>query len=528
MSTYLDVIIGNVPRIVGHMDRNEKSPTYGCFDRQFWHYKVIDFSCARMQEAALTLALLYSKKLKNNPYYKNTNIKKWSIAAINFWRKIQDRDGSFSEWYPHEHSFVATAFTTYAVTEACLNLNYFDDGIERSVKKSADWLCKNNETQASNQCAGSVIALYNSYLLTSETKYKKEAERKLKYLIENQNSEGWFPEYGGADIGYSSVLLDYLMKYYEKTNDKKVLQSCKKLVEFLGYFVHPDNTFGGEYGSRNTEYIIPSGIEKIIDHNTSAKRISESIRIGLSNGLNIDDRYLLYNGYYYVQAADEYKPRKYQHKNKLFKKHFKYAGLFVESTPDYYVVIGTKKGGVVKIFNTKKRELIYDDCGIVGKTKNILVTTQWLDNDYECSYNKNTINISGNLHKINFTLQTPFKTIMSRHVQLIVGKSNNLSMRLKNQLRKKLITKSSTIPIKFQRKIKTSKKRIDISTKIGIEDSTKLRYLSVGGKFSFIYIPSTRYFSDNNMKSFLHTLKEKEIHSLNENKEITFNKTIKI
>jgi len=58
----LDSVLKQVPRLLSLLDRNRFSKTYGSFDRQFWHYKTVDFSGGRYQEAALTLALLYKIK----------------------------------------------------------------------------------------------------------------------------------------------------------------------------------------------------------------------------------------------------------------------------------------------------------------------------------------------------------------------------------------------------------------------------------------------------------------------------------
>ena len=59
---YLREINEQIPRLLGLLDRNPLSCTYGCFDRQYWHYRTSDFACTRSQEAVLTLALLYNNK----------------------------------------------------------------------------------------------------------------------------------------------------------------------------------------------------------------------------------------------------------------------------------------------------------------------------------------------------------------------------------------------------------------------------------------------------------------------------------
>ena len=35
--------LADIPKILTLQDRNPHSPTYGCFDRNYWHYKIIDF-----------------------------------------------------------------------------------------------------------------------------------------------------------------------------------------------------------------------------------------------------------------------------------------------------------------------------------------------------------------------------------------------------------------------------------------------------------------------------------------------------
>ena len=35
--------LDDVAKILTLQDRNPHSPTYGCFDRNYWHYRIIDF-----------------------------------------------------------------------------------------------------------------------------------------------------------------------------------------------------------------------------------------------------------------------------------------------------------------------------------------------------------------------------------------------------------------------------------------------------------------------------------------------------
>ena len=69
---YLHPILKNAPRLLGLLNRNVSSSGYGSFDREYWHYNTVDFSCARKQEAVLTLTLLYLIKHEKNRYYQTS------------------------------------------------------------------------------------------------------------------------------------------------------------------------------------------------------------------------------------------------------------------------------------------------------------------------------------------------------------------------------------------------------------------------------------------------------------------------
>ena len=92
---FLNPILNNAPRLFGLLNRNMSSSSYGSFDREYWHYNTVDFSCARKQEAVLTLTLLYLIKHQKNRYYQSSEILDYIRAAFTFWTKIQNGNGSF-------------------------------------------------------------------------------------------------------------------------------------------------------------------------------------------------------------------------------------------------------------------------------------------------------------------------------------------------------------------------------------------------------------------------------------------------
>jgi len=464
--TYLNEILNQSQRLIGLMDRNPMSETFGCFDRQYWQYTITDTPSARCQEAALTLTLLYTIKHKKNPYYKKEIILKWIKAAINFWTKIQEKNGSFNEWYPKESSYVATAFSSYAISETLLLLKIKNKKALNALKNASNWLLRKTEKRVLNQESSISILLLNLYLLTKNPKYKRESSKRIELMRKNQNSEGWWNEYNGPDIGYLSLTIDYFTKYYQKTKDKRVLPMLNKAVDFISYFIHPNLTFGGEYASRNTEYLIPSGFEFLAQHNKTAASIADSIRSSLSkrttiSPFSLDDRYLTYIGYNWLQAHINAKRLSKTHKKheKDFTKKFPNANILIKSSERYYIIINYSKGGSFKLFRKGLTPIC--DSGIIVETSKEKLTSA-LKGKNKISISNNSISIKGKLLKMKSNVLSPAKNLLVRGFQGSLGRIEGISMYLKEKMRDRLITKNLTSNVQFSRKIDINKDRIII------------------------------------------------------------------
>lgn len=120
--------LAQIPKILTLLDRNLHSPTYGCFDRNFWHYKIIDFPSGMAQEFVLPLALAYSLEIPNNPYYLQEMIRKWVEAGILYASHSAHSDGSCDDYFPFERASGATAFSLLASIESyqILGLNNYE------------------------------------------------------------------------------------------------------------------------------------------------------------------------------------------------------------------------------------------------------------------------------------------------------------------------------------------------------------------------------------------------------------------
>ena len=94
--------LNQIPKILTLQDRNPHSPTYGCFDRNFWQYKIIDFPSGMSQEFVWPLALVHELALPENDYYREPAIKAWAEAGIVYAARSAHEDGSCDDYFPFE------------------------------------------------------------------------------------------------------------------------------------------------------------------------------------------------------------------------------------------------------------------------------------------------------------------------------------------------------------------------------------------------------------------------------------------
>lgn len=287
LDRFRGVVLSQIPRVLGLGDRDPSSETYGCFDRTYWHYRLIDFANVRFQEASWLLALLYSTNFEGNLYYRNEKIKQWTEAAIRFWISQRHRDGSFDEAYPNERGFCVTAFSTLAVTESMLLLG---SDLESSLEKTGEWLSRHTNPDVSNQMAASAWALLNLYRLTHEKRYLSASQEKLSVLLSSQDPSGYFAEYGGADLGYLSVTISYLAHYWKRTQEASLLKSIRRAVAFLEEKVDEEGNYDCSRGSRKTQFLYPYGAA--VTESPLLERLSRGLERGtVLNPVWLDDRY---------------------------------------------------------------------------------------------------------------------------------------------------------------------------------------------------------------------------------------------
>jgi len=540
---YLNNAMYQIPRILSLEDRDFSSLTCGCFDRTYWAWKFKDFSDVTLQRSVYLLSIVYSNNFNGNIYFKNENIKEWIKAGILYWFKIQHKNGSFDQAFPNEFSFGATAFTLHplikslSAIEKCFSTKE-KEIIYNTFERSARFLVRNSEVHGfiSNHLAGGALSLYNVGVLLNKEIYKKHSRKLIDLILKNQSKEGWFKEYDGPDPGYETLGIYYLAKYYQETQDENVLKALERSINFLSYFLHPDGTFGGEYGSRNTEIFYPAGFEILRNKIPLARKISDKMRGFIFKNKTISLRSvdkenlipLVENYLEAYLASGETEPTKeilLPFERKEEDKFFKLSGIYIKSSCNYYAICNTKKGGILKIFDKAEKKIAWNDVGYVGEIKNgNLLTTQISNSKTKIIFNDDSIDIATNFMKVSRKVLTPFKLIILRIFGFTICKNIFIGNLFKKNIVKMLITQKSNYPVRLARKVIFQKEKVEIQDVLTKNKGVKFKWLEYGKKFSAIHMGSAKYFQISQLEKLrdLSTVNVKKFNQ--ENKAVIFNK----
>jgi len=457
------------------------------------------------QESVLSLCLLYTIDHPANSWRRNGNLLVWLIEAVDFWCSAQRPNGSFDEWYPYENSMTATAFSTQCVTECILrtkDLLKWDERVFRHVERAASWIANHEELAVSNQEAGGILALGNTARLTGSPEFRRTAERKLERLLGLQNEEGWFPEYGGADVGYSSVTLAYLAQYWKYVdNNGALLVAMKRLVDFLGHFVHRDLSLGGLYGSRNTEYMLPLGPEILASQMPVAAHLAGRLRHALGRrsdvGIgNVDHRYLLFHNYFYLQAYVEAEEAPSLLPSEIGEEDFvlEEAGLVGKRRDHGHIVISTRKGGAFKIATLEGG---LTDCGwTVVEGRQVWISSHLVGSS-EVRILPDLVEVSGALNRVSSRPMSSLLLLLSRVAAITLGRTEVLGSLMKRIGRALFVTGNRGSSMRFLRRIHIDEEGVDVTDEL--TGALPGRPINLGGRFSYAIGPSTRGYRGEEM-----------------------------
>lgn len=273
---------GSAWRLLAMQDANPHSPSHGCFHYAYWRDKVSEFPDARYQEAGATLGLLSLPEMA--PWRDAAGptpeaLRQGFRAGLHALARQQRADGSFDEWYKGERGYAACCFPAIAYGLAGHFLSAQLTGPEREMlssvlRKAGFWLLSRRDAVKANHEAAGAAALALAWDFTREERFLTGARAKLADTLARQRPEGWFPEVGGMDLGYCSVLMDYVMltAHFAQATDQ-ALPAMQRLVAFMLPHLQPDLTISPEAGLCLNPYVGRLGLGLLSAHDAAAAAV---------------------------------------------------------------------------------------------------------------------------------------------------------------------------------------------------------------------------------------------------------------
>ena len=436
---FSNIAYQSTQRALNLMDRNSYSKSFGCFDRYYWHFKMKDFPSASYQMGVEFLARLWEDSHEDNSFYKQKCLLEWVKASFEYTCSIQNKDGSFDEWYPNERGWAGpTSYIIHSLANAYkITEEEWDEDLKIKFKKcfynAFQFLVKQKEgAHLANHTALFLLSLYEIFQITGETEIENQFKLFLQDFKKLVCDEGWSKEYDGVDFGYNLATLSFLARLYSLYPEPFLKKYAEKSLSFLSYFFYPDGSFGG-LGSRETVHLYPYALKFWGSENLSLAQDIYYHLLQHNSFENLrpfdqDDHYLFYRLSEYLETDgivfnnDSLKLRSeqsslqtvsssqnlsFRQKREVqkkpedlskiranndnlktltlpclspdsFKKQFSQAGFFVKKTSSFYLVVNLKKGGAFRFYDLSQPQKAFKNKGWVLKTKsNRLITNFW-------------------------------------------------------------------------------------------------------------------------------------------------------
>lgn len=496
--------LAQIPKILTLQDRNPHSPTYGCFDRNFWQYKIIDFPSGMSQEFVWPLALVHQLPLPDNPYYQQPAIKRWVEAGILYAAKSAHPDGSCDDYFPFERAGGAAAFSLLACLESYRLLDLNSATALKFFATRADWLAHHQESgRLTNHQALIVLCLQLASQLLNTNQWQEAIAQRRSQVLSWQNPEGWFQEYEGCDPGYHTLTLSCLARVYELQPDSVLKDAIAKGVMLASHFVHPDGSYGGEYTSRNTYNFFPHGFERVGRWLPEALSINDRFLSGLAQGLGpcyADDHIVGHHTWNYLLAWQDFvsdrPPTKRPQPGRVWLPE---ARILIEQRHHTKLYLALNKGGSFKFFRDGRLVLSDTQFSLQvrdgGQLKNAV---GHLVGPYPHRVEEDVVTVEGSLGWAKQKQMTPLNLMILRVVMLTVGRFfPNLIRKL---LQKLLITGKTAAPFQFKRTFRWQADQLQVSDELTTADWDPVMTAGLGGDQTSIYVVMSRTFQSGQLQ----------------------------
>jgi hypothetical protein len=462
------------------------------------------------QEGVLPLALAYARQFPGNRWQGCERVRELAVASLRVSAKSCHRDGSCDDYYPFERALGAAAFSFAAATEAYRLLRLNDAELLNWLRRRAQWLMSHGESgRLSNHEALVGLGLARFAKITGEAAYQSAARRRIATVLGWQSSEGWFEEYGGADPGYQTVTIDCLAKYRKLTGDVSLDAPLRRAVTFARLFLHPDDSYGGEYGSRGTYHFYPHGFELLAAENPDAADLADGFLRALAAGKHghfDDDRMYAHRLGNLIEAYLDWSPeRPAEQPPSDDIQYLPESGLLVRRTPTMHTVISAARGGVFKHFSSGERAVT--DAGLILRIGDgRIAASQSHDPSRQATFRqsdgKSELVVRGPLHFVRSETATPFKQAIFHLGMATFGRFCRTAVR--RLLQRRLITGRCVAPVQLTRTFELAEGSLKVIDAIELtEPGAMIVRMHYGTDHQAAYVAASGVFQDSVLQPWM-------------------------
>lgn len=444
--------LGHLPKLLMLQDRSPTSPTFGCFDRGYWHMRTSDFPCGITQTFLLPLALAYALPIPGSPYYQQAELRRWAIAGVRFAARSAHPDGSCDDYYPFERASGAAAFSLFACLEAAEIFGLWDDPeIAPFLAKRARWLARHEESGRLSNHEAIIIACLARLAERFGGDWHGLAAARAARLLTWQSSEGWFDEYGGMDPGYLTLTIAMLNDADRRFPALDLREPVRSAIRFLAHCIAPDGSLGGEWTSRATVNFFPHGLEMAGAWEPLALQIADVGYRRFAAGTqpcHADDRIGGHHVWSQLLAWREWqaaRPAPLEFDAGLH--DFADAKLRVQQRGNLRLICGWSRGGAFRLFDGER--LLRADTGPSLRLKDGRVAIANLEGAEVVERSDDRLVIETPLAYAKSALLTPFKSIVLRCIMLTAGRF--FPDLVRRMLQKLLVTGRKDAPFRLRR-----------------------------------------------------------------------------
>ncbi len=296
----------------------------------------------------------------------------------------------------------------------------------RDIAGHLQWLARRRESAPWLE-ASTVVALADGARLIGDTTLRRYARKRIRNLLSLQNSEGWFPEDGGADVGRLSLTLDALARLYQLHRWEELAGPLERSLNFLVQVVHPDGSVGGCINSCDTGFISPYGLELLALRFPEAAGLARLCRRGYeqfdSQRLSMwsDELCAVLGSRIALAAAhaSEQLPEVWTDSERLRgRARFPQASLSVYSTDAYHAVVAGRKGASVHV-HWRNGAAALEDPGVTVMYPNAIRTSGRFDLSARDEVTPSSVTCVGDLSRVS-TNPHPVRR-WARRILLVIG-----------------------------------------------------------------------------------------------------------